>query len=85
MIKKNTVNGFAYINNVQAFVRLTESQYAVNKDGRLVLVAMCHETKCLKGEPAVFGDPVAQDSSLRVSVTSVEEQVWLFMQKIAAN
>lgn len=55
----NQVKLFAYIDNAQAFVRLTESHYAVNEDGGLVLVTMRHETKCLKGEPAVSGDPIA--------------------------
>lgn len=72
---------FAYIDNAQALVWFTQSQYAVNEGGRLVLVAMHHETKRLKGKPAVFGDPVAQHRCPRVSITSVEEQAWLFMQK----
>lgn len=76
MIQKiNQVKLFAYIDNVQTFVRLTQSQYAVKENGGLVLVAMLHKTKSLKGEPAVFGDPVAQDRSPRVSITSVEEQM----------
>lgn len=42
---------------------------------------MLHKTKRLKGEPAVFGDPIAQDHSPSVRVTSVEEKAWLFMHK----